>query len=194
MNNTQVSLSLILSLVLGIFIGSSFKSCGKNNDIIKNTDTVVITKTRIDTIVFERIITKTKGGTIKKDTTKKDPSNEDINFFTQEYDDSLISGILHSMVRGDLLSTELIYIPKFPKYILRTDSILTTITNNITKIEYRQPFGFIVGGGFGANPSGQFNVMPQVGVQLKQNINFIYGYDFINKSHNIMIHKVFPIK
>lgn len=194
MKNTHITISLILALILGIFIGTSFKGCNSTDPCSVTADTVTITKTRIDTVTFEKTATNTRGGTIKIDTTKPLSTQPcDTAYFTQEYNDTLIEGTLSAVVKGELLSTSLNYIPKFPKYIFRTDSVFTTITNTVTKTQYKQPLGIILGGGFGASPLGDFTVMPHVGIQLKQHLNFIYGYNITNQSHVIMVQKIFPL-
>jgi len=193
MTNSNVIISLILAVIIGIFIGSSFKGCSPPDPCIVTADTIVLTKTRIDTVFFEKLVT-TNGGQIKPDTNKpvsKIPC--DTAYYTQEYNDTLIKGTLYATVKGELLSSSLKYTPKFPKIINRTDSIFTTINKTVTKTEYRQPFGLILGGGFGASPKGDFTVMPQIGIQLKQNLNITYGYNIINQSHVVMIQKVFPL-
>jgi hypothetical protein len=194
MNNTNKFFIYLVAAIMGFLLGISFKGCGNNNDTSTHIDTVVMTKTRIDTVFFNTTPTKTKGGTIKKDTSKTNLDFPEINFYTQEYNDSLISGTLQSAVKGELLSTELTYVPKFPKYITRVDSVFTNVYQTTTEIKYKQPFGFIVGGGLGLSHNGYPSAIPQVGIQLKQHINLIYGYDLINQSHNIMVHKIFPLK
>jgi len=194
MKNPHLTVSLVLAIILGIFIGSTFKGCNSTDPCTVTTDTMTVTKTRIDTVLLERKPTITKGGKIKIDTTKPLSTQPcDTTYFTQEYKDTLIEGTLSAVVKGELLSTELNYTPKFPKYIFRTDSVFTTITNTVTKTEYKQPFGLVLGGGFGASPLGDFTVMPHVGIQLKQHLNFIYGYNITNQSHVIMVQKVFPL-
>jgi len=194
MKNPHLTVSLVLAIILGIFIGSTFKGCNSTDPCTVTTDTVTVTKTRIDTVFLERKPTITKGGKIKIDTTKPLSTQPcDTTYFTQEYKDTLIEGTLSAVVKGELLSTELNYTPKFPKYIFRTDSVFTTITNTVTKTEYKQPFGLVLGGGFGVSPLGDFTVMPHVGIQLKQHLNFIYGYNITNQSHVIMVQKVFPL-
>jgi hypothetical protein len=62
MKNTHVTISLILALILGIFIGTSFKGCNSTDPCTVIADTVTITKTRIDTVTFEKTATNTRVG------------------------------------------------------------------------------------------------------------------------------------
>jgi hypothetical protein len=52
------------------------------------------------------------------------------NFYTQEYEDSLLVGDMSAVVEGRLLEWQFTYTPKFPKYINTTTTITNTVTEN----------------------------------------------------------------
>lgn len=114
--------------------------------------------------------------------------------YSQQYEDSLISGTLFANVRGTLLSSNLEYTPKFPKYINRTDSIIITNTNTVIEKIYTRPYGFIVGGGLVIDRTSQMSFAFDVGVQLKQGIDITYRYDPIRAQHGLGATYTFQFK
>lgn len=179
-----ISPTIIAGLLIYILY---MHSCEQLNcpEVTSTSDTVRVT--RIDTLFFEKVATNTKGktpvvvGPAVNDSDVVDTALvknrcDSTYKYSQEYEDSLISGTLFANVRGTLLSSNLVYTPKFPKYINRTDSIIITNNNTIIQKIYERPYGFIVGGGILIDEASQASVAFDVGVQLKQGIDLTYRY------------------
>ncbi len=102
--------------------------------------------------------------------------------YTNPVEDSLISGTITTEINDSCKITNqtLSYTPKFPKYILRTDTLKiseeTTILKQNTKV-----FGGLEIGGSG----NQFNFGPKVSILTKKDLLYSYNYDVINRTHNI---------
>jgi len=194
------------TIVAGLLIYILYMhSCEQLNcpEVISTSDTVRVTT--IDTLFFEKVATNTKGkapvvvGPAIDDSDAIDTalvkSRCDSTYrYSQEYEDSLISGTLFANVRGTLLSSNLIYTPKFPKYIYRTDSIIVTNTNTVIEKIYQRPYGFIVGGGILIDEASQASVAFDVGVQLKQGIDLTYRYNPLRSEHGIGVTYTFQFK
>lgn len=106
----------------------------------KKTKVEVIEKvvTTIDTLYFpqkERLVNVpvTKYVTVSKTDTLTLVEYKDPHFkqYEQPYEDSLLTGVIYNTVDGTLISTDIKYTPKFPKYITKETTI--TKTDTITK-------------------------------------------------------------
>lgn len=102
--------------------------------------------------------------------------------YTNPVEDSLISGTIITEINDSckIIDQTLSYTPKFPQYILRTDTIKireeTTILTNKLKIFA----GLEIGGS-----KEQFNFGPKISVLSKKDLLYSYNYDLINNTHNI---------
>ena len=110
---------------------------------------------------------------------------DSLNTYTTDISDSLITGSITSRVDGVLVSQSLNYTPMFPKYIIRTDSII--IDNTLT-LEKKKNHYFL-GGEVGGN-SNVFNLSPVIGMSSKKGYNYSYRYGLVDKTHNFTISKV----
>lgn len=109
--------------------------------------------------------------------------------YTTDITDSLIEGKIISKVNGTLLSQELNYIPLFPKYITRVDSV---IIESETVLEQKRTYLYLggeVGGG-----SQQFNLSPMIGIGTKKGFMYGYRYGLLDKTHNISFSKKLSFK
>lgn len=177
---------IILGLVIYILY---VHSCTKVNcpTITQSIDTVTVT--HIDTVWFEKPQTTTgkkpkkqPGGT----STTTDPKTpcDSLFQYTQEYEDSLIKGLLTADVKGELIGSKFTYIPKFPKYIHRVDTVKITKTVK-EEVERKRPYGFIIGGGMNVAHNQTFGFTVDVGVQFKQGFDIIYRFDPIRTTHSL---------
>jgi len=123
----------IIIVIMGIII-LLMATC---NDTPK-PDIVTVTKVRRDTVFLEqkeRIIevpvTKYIPISPKDSSTAVAETEPHFKKYEQPYEDSLLAGTIINTVDGTLLSTELKYTPKFPKYI--TETITTTTTETVVK-------------------------------------------------------------
>ena len=114
-----------------------------------------------------------------------------LNTYENPYEDSLLSGTIFSSVDGVLVDQKFSYIPKFPKYILKTDSIIVTndITNTVIINKRRLYVGMEVGGSLNS-----FSVSPMVSFSDKKYNLFSYRFDVIGKTHNIGYQKQLKFK
>ena len=179
-------------------------SCEQLNcpEVVSTSDTNRITV--IDTLYIDNGPTNTKGSrpVALGSVVDEEPVDSELVAnrcdstykYSQEYEDSLIAGTLYANVRGTLLSSNLEYTPKFPKYINRTDSIIITNTNTIIEKIYTRPYGFIVGGGLIIDRTSQMSFAFDVGVQLKQGIDITYRYDPIRAQHGLGATYTFQFK
>lgn len=108
--------------------------------------------------------------------------------YLSEVEDSLIAGKMVTEVDGTLVSAKLFYTPKFPKYIIRTDSIKTTETFRDTINQAK--FQFLLGGRMGGNKN-MFTAAPGLGVKTKRNNVYLVDYDLIHKTYNLSLY--FPL-
>jgi len=116
-----------------------------------------------------------------------------LNVYDNPYEDSLIVGTIHSKVDGVLVDQKLTYVPKFPKYILKTDSIFVDrIVTNTTELvlKTRQAYlGLEVGGG-----NNTFNISPAISFKDKKDNLFSYRYGLIDGTHNVGFKKLIKFK
>lgn len=154
----------------------------------KKSDTVVVTKT--DTVWFEKPQTVVGKKPVKKPggipVTPNPKSPCDSLFkYTQEFEDTMIKGILTADVKGEFIGSSFTYTPKFPKYITNTETITITNTVTIEVPRKQRPYGLIIGGGVNASHNRSLGLSVDLGVQFKQGFNIIYGFDPIRLNHRI---------
>lgn len=141
--------------------------------IIKYVNTIITTPT----ILYDTIYIQGQG---VLDSTYK---------YVNPYEDSLLSGTITSTSTGLILSQILEYTPKFPKYIIRIDTV--TINNN-TVVE-RKKLKLFIGAEIGGNEKS-FNVSPILDIQTKKGYMYGYRYGLVDKTHNIRFSKVLSFK
>lgn len=112
-----------------------------------------------------------------------------VNEYTTEITDSLIKGAITSKVDGVLVSQEFNYVPMFPKYINRVDTVI--IDNTEIKVQKHSYIG--IGGILGGSPN-TINLMPTITYSTKNNYIYSYSYGLFDKTHNIGIIKKFNAK
>lgn len=172
---------VVLSVVL---LTTCLKMCGKigidPSTITNSVDTVVVTS--IDTVYYPQDTLYIKGETVYVDSPPDSLNYTNLLKYTTSVEDSLIKGYIETTVSGEMVGTpELSYVPKFPKYINRVDSVFTTITKTETLPTKNKLYGGIRAGG----NKVQFDIGPTVSLVHKK--GFLVGYDYqINqKTHNI---------
>jgi hypothetical protein len=109
--------------------------------------------------------------------------------YTNPYEDSLISGTITSEIDGVLIAQGFTYTPKFPKYIIKTDTV--TITNSTT-VE-RKKMKLLVGAEIGGTMN-TFNISPIIDLQTKKGYMYGYRYGLVDKTHSIRFSKVLSFK
>ena len=100
------------------------------------------------------------------------------NVYESEYSDSLIDGTIKITTDGYLVDQQLSYIPKFPKYITRIDSIVVDNTVTVAKNKFAVYVGADIGGSV-----TRFDFAPKLTLSDPKGYNYSYRYEIISKSH-----------
>jgi hypothetical protein len=116
--------------------------------------------------------------------------NDSTKEYVNDFSDSLLTGSVWTSVNGKMLDQKINYIPRFPQYIIQTDTVII----NIKQTTIRQPsdFSLNVGVEVGGNDE-KFNFSPTLGFTNKQN-SYFYRYGVIDKTHNVGVVYKFKIK
>jgi hypothetical protein len=180
---TLVILGLILYIIL---LQQCSEPCSK--EIVKSDTTHV---THVDTIPFYDTIPRYISFDIPNPVLVYDTIFDTVkvfNEYTVVVNDSLIDGKIISKVDGVLVDQSFTYLPKFPKYILRTDSIFVNNT-----IEQRQTNKVYLGAEIGGNNQA-FNISPKITLSTKKGWNYGFRYGVLDKTYNFSIEKKLSFK
>lgn len=144
--------------------------------------------THIDTVPFTDTIKRYFNVIVEK---PNKVSETGLNKYLQVVEDSLIKGEIESKVKGTLIEQSFNYTTKFPKYIIKTDSIFTTIEKTNTIIENKRELylGFELGGNM-----TKFNISPIISLKDKKHNLYSFRYNVINKTFNIGLQKQIKFK
>lgn len=174
---------IIIILILGFLLLCKCNSGPEGH--LGETTIDTIKTTHIDTVIFEKTITKTC--TIL-DTIQimEQTDGTFIYKYVTDISDSLIEGKIITEVTDsmELLSQHIDYIPKFPKYINRVDSVI------ITKETFlERPKRITLALGLNSTFGKQYYVVgPSLELQLKDKVNINAGYDIVNKGVMFGLH------
>lgn len=148
-------------------------------------DTVVEYRSYIDTVFFPKEVTKTVAKIINtRDTIYIDSITQlehKFNVVDTHICDSLIEGTISTVMDGTIVAQEFTYKALFPKYIIKTDSIVTTITAE-AKLKNSLYLGMQLGGN-----KGQMELGPVIVLTTKKHLLVGYNYGIINNTHNVSI-------
>ena len=189
MDNKKEFFYLVIIGVLAFFL---LRSCNTKETPIKNGSEIIISTDTIKTIIkgapdtvfleVEKIVYKDKKP--KKITEEIDTTPEGtidtVKTYLTEFSDSLIDATIKSKVKGSLLSTELNFKPKFPRYITRTDTIKEKIETIKARNNYELSVGAVLGGS-----SDRFSFAPSLMLKTKKPFYLSLGYDLIIKTYNV---------
>jgi len=179
----RVWIALIFALLL--YITRPWNGTVTEDIVITETDTTRITF--IDTIQFIDTVVHKLYIKINTPVVINDSTNEYLNDFS----DSLLTGSVWTSVNGKLLDQKINYTPRFPQYIIQTDTVI--INTNQTTIRQPSSFSLNVGLEVGGN-TDKFNFSPMLGLTSKRGTSYSYRYGVLNKTHNIGIMYNFKIK
>ena len=148
-------------------------------------DTVTEYKTHIDTVFFPKIMTKTVAKIINtRDTIYVDSitqTEHKFNIVDTHICDSLIEGTISTVLDGTIVAQNFTYKPLFPKYIVKTDSIITTITAE-AKLRNSLYLGMTLAGN-----KSHMDLGPIIVLTTKKHLLVGYNYGIINNTHNVSI-------
>ena len=174
---------LVIIIILLLF----FVSLQKCNNTVLPSDTKVTTSdttyyTHIDTIPFYNVIDSIRWYNLP--IISKDIDSNEITYVT-EVNDSLIDGNITTVVKtdGTLVNQDFVYVPKFPKYIIKHDS--TVIDNSTTITKYKDNKGFY--GGLMVAPYKTIALIGTIGYKTKKDMYVGIGLDPINQLYYLDI-------
>lgn len=172
-NKILVGIILILLLLLAFRTCKSIKKPSTNvnySTIVSDTNRVTL----VDTIPFYNIKDSIRWHNLP--IISKVPSIDSTEWtYVTAMNDSLINGTITTKVKntGELKAQDFTYVPKFPKYIVRTDSI--TITNTITNTITEPDWGIY--GGLMVSPYKNLSLIATAGLKTKKDMYFGLGFD-----------------
>jgi len=184
-------------VIIGLIVYIIFlQECGTVNQTgsiveteVTTIETDTIYKTKIDTVKFietvERIVEVEILKPIKIEVEDDVWDELNINEYNNAYSDSLIEGNIYTKVDGSLLDQKLVYIPKFPQYILQVDTVIVS-TVSTTVQTLKPPFTFDFGAEVGGNRE-KFNFSPRIGFTSRKGFSYSYRYGILDKTHNVGI-------
>jgi len=178
-------------IILGLFLYILFfKNCSDQQTTVDEITTEIKTDTTritvVDTIQFIDTIIRKVIVKINKPVI----INDSINEYTNNFNDSLLTGSVWTQVKGSLIDQKLDYIPKFPQFIIKTDTVIinTEQTMTIKKSSFSLNAGLEVGGSV-----DKFNFSPIIGFTAKKGNSYFYRYGVLDQTHNIGIMYNFKI-
>lgn len=189
MDNKKELFYLVIIGVLAFFL---LRSCNTKETPIKNGSEIIISTDTIKTIIkgapdtvfleVEKIVYKDKKPTkiAEEIDTTPEGTIDTVKTYLTEFSDSLINATIKSKVKGSLLSTELNFKPKFPRYITRTDTIKEKIETIKARNNYELSVGAVLGGS-----SDRFSFAPSLMLKTKKPFYLSLGYDLIIKTYNV---------
>tara|TARA_R110002050_G_scaffold904_3_gene6482 strand:+ start:9126 stop:9725 length:600 start_codon:yes stop_codon:yes gene_type:complete len=189
MDNKKEFFYLVIIGVLAFFL---LRSCNTKETPIKNGSEIIISTDTIKTIIkgapdtvfleVEKIVYKDKKPTkiAEEIDTTPEGTIDTVKTYLTEFSDSLIDATIKSKVKGSLLSTELNFKPKFPRYITRTDTIKEKIETIKARNNYELSVGAVLGGS-----SDRFSFAPSLMLKTKKPFYLSLGYDLIIKTYNV---------
>jgi len=188
------SLTIIGLIIYIIFLQQCYNK-GTAPIITIKSDTTKVTV--IDTIAFQDTIKHHIRIKIPEKITVfdtmfqivRDTVDTTIYTYLQTIEDTLIKGLLETKVRGDLISNDFTYTPKFPKYIYQRDIIKVNTVVKIEKRKFKLGVGAEIGGSMTA-----FNLSPIVAITTGNSFMYNYRYGLMDKTHNIGIIKTLKFK
>lgn len=185
--NKQSAILIIIVFILGFIV--LFRYNGEYEGRYGETVVDTLKITHIDTNWFDSVRVKTITKIEKVQIFEYPEDSSKVYRYTTNIEDSLITGnIITGIKLKDttltLLGQYIDYIPKFPKYIHRTDSIIITketFLESPKKIKLAIGLNSVLGKEF-------YGIGPSMELQLKEKININAGYDLVNKGITFGLH------
>ena len=172
-----------IALVLSMFANTCSKPIGQEGP--GRVDTVIEYKSHVDTVFFPKEVTKTVAKIINtRDTIYIDSVTQisrKFNIVDTHICDSLIEGTISTVMDGTIVAQNFTYKPLFPKYIIKTDSIVTTITAE-AKLRNSLYLGMTLAGN-----KSHMDLGPIIVLTTKKHLLVGYNYGIINNTHNVSI-------
>jgi hypothetical protein len=183
---------ILIYIVAALFAILYLRQCNKGSlavdpEVVIKVDSTYIKDSKPDTVYLDSISYSIKWLKPEKEyITEYDTIYMDsVNVFKTPYKDSLIEGSITTRSTGKVLSTDLIYVPKFPKYITSVDTFRIDSTTTVTKSKWGLYAGAIIGGN-----ETKFSIQPSILLKTNKGLQFSAGYGLIDKTYNFGIFTV----
>lgn len=179
--------TVMIIAFFGLFFSMIASTCNKpgEQEGPGKIDTIVEYRSYIDTVFFPKEVTKTVAKIINtRDTIYIDSitnTPHKFNVVDTHICDSLIEGTISTVMDGTIVAQDFTYKPLFPKYIIKTDSVITTISAE-AKLRNSLYLGMQLGGN-----KGQMELGPVIVLTTKKHLLVGYNYGIINNTHNVSI-------
>lgn len=178
----------ILFGIIAILCLALLNKCGDKSDnyggdkVISSDTVIVFLPGKPDTVEIERVRVVYRDREPEGFITYVDTIGDTVKTYITNFSDSLLKGaIVTAKVKGTLLSSSFTYVPLFPKYITRVD----TVKESVVTVKERNKYEFYVGAVAGAGSAGGFNFSPTLALRTKKSLVFTLGYDLLNKTYQV---------
>lgn len=179
---------LIIFVLLGyiFYLQQCGRRCSDENTNV-SSDTVVVST--VDTIQLPPVTryVRTEIPVPVVDTIVIGDTIIPVNSYNTPFSDSLIDGNISSKVRGMLLEQNFSYVPRFPKFIIRTDSVFI----HGEKRQFKAYLGLSLGFPHPVenSVSNRLLLTPNLLFSTKNDkYQYGYGFDVLNKVHVVSFH------
>lgn len=182
---------ILIYIALAVVAILYLRSCNKTSSVETTVTTIVDSTYTVgvvhDTVEVERIVREIRWLKPEKEylTVHDTIYGDSVNIFTTLYSDSLIEGEVLTVCTGEVLSTDLKYTAKFPKYITSVDTLRINKETTITKSKWGLYAGAIIGGN-----ATKFSIAPSLLLKTNKGLQFSAGYGLIDKTYNFGIFTV----
>lgn len=172
----------IYQIILGVLVIALAVCYFTRQDVEIQTVTVTETHTvtQIDTVFIEKTVYKQLP--IPPPDTVYVEGTQALKYEVA-HSDSLIEAIITTWAKGEIIKQDFQYTPKFPKYIIRTDSVFTNTHTTTTRTIY--PSGIFIGAET-VLVGEQFDFSPKV-QWVRKDFAIGYRYGINTNSHNLSL-------
>lgn len=161
--------NIILSLIIAVLAFFLLRSCDEAEEI-KEVIKIEYLKGKSDTILIDRIKVVYKDRAPKELPQEvEEKTGDTLRVFKTNFSDSLAEIVITSRVKGQLIGSDILFKPKFPKYILRVDTIKESHVLN--------KYELYIGG-----QVGHQTFQPAIMLRTKKNLVISAGYDFVGEN------------
>lgn len=179
MKNTNTN-KILIGVIICLLFFVSLQTCNLRSKVdpsSKITTTVIVDtihKSHVDTTYFLDIKDSIRWINLPRIDSSSNLAKTEFTYKT-DITDSLIAGTVNTKVKSDgsLLSQGITYIPKFPKYITKTDTFWIK-KDSITTI-VKPTWG--VFGGLMVSPYQNLSLIGTLGLKTKKDMYFGVGYE-----------------
>lgn len=185
----KTSFFRIIGAVAGILLAIAIiDMCSPSYETITTISTQVhidtLRVTHVDTVRFN--VRDTVRVRLSVPTATDLPGLPDTRLYKKQHTDSLITATLTATVRGELLDWNLNYIPHFPRYITRTDTVWIDRREHTrtTTTHVHRPAQLTAGLGLTQVRTNSY-ITPTIGYRFRSGLQIHYGWNPVHESHQV---------